>query len=232
MFLNKIKNKKGLTFIELIITSLLSFIIISTVLDSIYNNRNDSYKLTESTKLKQDILFSSMIISKDLYKAGDLDYGLSSFSRSPFDWSQTGSYDSNNDELAIRFYNHDSTPDCSGVVNVGVTINHYQVIDDKLYCNDIELLENVARFNLIFGADLTGDGNIDRFVDRNTAYQINEETDQRIIAVKYNLLIYSEKDYNVTEQKSFDLVNGETFTITDNKHYEMLNRLILLRNML
>lgn len=230
--LKRVRNKKnGLTLIELLVASLLGFLVTTTAIDSIYTNTSDSYKDMEIKKINQDGLFTTILLSNDIYKAGDLDYGLSSFMRDPFDWTNTGSYDTNNDELSIRFYNHDNIPDCSGGVNVGVVVNHYVLKNKTLYCNDVEIINNVERFNLYFGVDLTGDGNIDRYVDRNSAKSINEESTKRVIALKYSFVISSEKNYNLGSY-SFTLANGEEFSPTDGKYYKIFSRNILLRNML
>lgn len=228
----KIKNKKGLTLIELLISSLIGFIITTTAIDLIFSSSSSSYKDLESIKLQQDGLFTSILLSNDILKAGDLDYGESVFERNPFDWSSTGASDLINDELAIQFYNHDNKPNCSGDSSVGVLINHYDVKNKVLYCNNIEILENVEKFNIYFGVDLNGDGVINRYVDRDTAYSVNNDKTKRVIGLKFSLLLSSGKGYGQVYKKDFTLVNGESVSYTDDKEYKYFERSIMLRNML
>jgi len=187
---------------------------------------------SEISKLQQDGLFTTILLVNDLYKAGDLDYGKSTFGRDPFNWAKTGKYDLKNDEMAIRFYNHDSITDCAGSGNIGILENHYQVRDNILYCNNIEIIDNVERFNLSYGVDLTGNGNIDRFIDRDKAMQVNLDPNKRLIAITFSLLLRSEKEYGFNSLYLFELASGEVDEYEDGKAYRMFKRTILLRNML
>lgn len=226
------KKNKGYTFLELLIASLIGFIITSTAIDLIYSSSQSSAMKTEVSKIQQDGLFLSIFLVNDLYKAGDLDYGKSTFGRDPFNWAKTGAYDTENDEVAIVFYNHDTITDCSGNSNVGVLENHYQVRDGIFYCNNIPIVENVERFNLSYGVDLTGDGNVDRFVRRNKAKELNDSNDHRVVAINFSLLMRSEREYGFSSEVNFNLSNGETVTYNDGKAYRLFRRTILLRNML
>lgn len=230
--LKKIKNKKGMTLIELLIASLLGFIVTSTAIDLIFSSTSSSYKELDTIKLQQDGLFTTILLSNDILRSGDLDYGESVFERDPFNWSMTGASDSTNDELAIQFFNHDNQPNCSGDQSLGVLINHYEVKNGTLTCNDVNIIENVERFNIYFGVDLTGDGVVNRYVDRDTAFSVNNEKSKRVLALKFNILLSTNKGYGQTNEKSFTLVNGENVTYNDDKEYKYFERNILLRNML
>lgn len=228
----KKNSKSGFSLAQLMIGGAIMFIISSTAIDLTYGSANDSEKRTLESSLHRDGLFSSILISNDLTRAGDLDYGTSPFTRSPFDWEKTGQYDADNDELAIRFYNHDNVTSCSGENNIGVLTNHYKLVDNQLFCNDVLLLDNVERFNVLFGADLNGDGSINRYVNSNTANTLTTNSKTRIISLRFNLLIKGEKAFGENEEKSFTLVNGENLTYNDNNIYKYFEREVLLRNML
>lgn len=227
----KTKNK-GFTFFELLIASLIGFIVTSTAIDLIYSSSQSTSMKSEISKLQQDGLFASILLVNDFYKAGDLDYGKSTYGRDPFDWSKTGPEDLFNDEVAIRFYNHDSITDCAGHSNVGILENHYRVENNTFYCNDLEIIDNVERFNLYYGVDLTGNGNVDRFVKRDLAMQLNNESDKKLIAIRFSLLLRSEEEYGFSSEYEFKLANGETVIYQDGKAYRLFKRTILLRNML
>lgn len=226
------KKNKGMTLIELLIASLLGFIVTSTAIDLIFSSTSSSYKELDTIKLQQDGLFTTILLSNDILKSGDLDYGESVFERDPFNWSMTGASDTINDELAIQFFNHDNQPNCSGDQSLGVLINHYKVKNGILTCNDINIIENVERFNIYFGVDLTGDGIVNRYVDRDTAFIVNNEKTKRVIALKFSILLSTSQGYGANSEKSFTLVNGENVTYNDNKEYKYFERNILLRNML
>ncbi len=232
MISNKIKKNRGFTLINLILGSFLAFLVVNTAIDLVFTSSKSTESKAMSTKLQQEGLFVSMIITNNLYKAGDLDYGISSFMREPFDWDKTGLDNDNNDELAIRFHNHNNQTDCSGNNNIGVLVNHYTVSNNKLYCNNVELIDNVERFNIYFGVDISGDGNVDRFVDRNTAYTLNRETDKRVISLTYSLLLKSEKELTEDYDKSFNFADGSSENYLDGNIYRYFKRTILLRNML
>lgn len=232
MILRKIKRQKGATLTQLLIGTLLTFIVSSTAIDLVWTSSNSSEQQKLEADLNKEGLFASILIANDLTRAGDLDYGTSPFTRTPFDWSKTGQKDSENDELAILFYNHNNTTSCSGDSTIGVLTNHYEITNDALYCNDVLLMENVERFNIYFGADLDGDGTIDRYVDSNSANLITTDPQQRVLSVRFNLLIKGEKSFGSAYLKTFSLVNGQTLTYNDRITYKYFEREIILRNML
>ena len=228
-----IKNKKnGYTLIELLIAALIGFIITTTAINMIYQNSQSSKQQRVGASLQQNGLFATLLISRDLNKAGDLDYGVSKFMRSPFDWTKTGKVNENNDEIAIRYFNHNNQPDCSGVIKSGVITNHYEIKNDVLMCNNTEIMDNIESFNVYFGVDTTGNGTIDRYVDRDKAMQLNKESDKRVIAVKFNLILKSKKGFGSIYKKKFTTVSGKEKIFVDNKIYKNFERTLILRNML
>lgn len=236
------KNKKGMTLVEILITALLGYIVTSTAIDFIYSSSSSSDDRQIESELLQDGILASTFIANDLYRAGDLDYGVSTFLKEPFDWSKTGEKTTTNDEIALKFFNHDTDSNCNGYSLVNSTLsNNYYVELGKFYCsslkNDgtigsVEIIENAVRFNIIFGVDLTGDGVIDRFVDRNTAKAVNDDVEKRVVAVRFGLLLAKESKNKEEFEKTFELVDGRTVTYTDNKIYKYFERTVLLRNML
>lgn len=232
MILTKIKNKQGLTLPQILIASFLTFIVATTASDLIFTSAGTTDRNSIESEVHKEGLFTTIFISNDLTRAGDLDYGTSPFTRSPFDWSKTGNDTLENDELAIRFYNTGNNSACDGNTTIGVLTNHYKLDKGVLKCNNNAIIKNVERFNVIFGADLNGDGTIDRYVKSNTANDITLKSNQRIISLRFSLLIKSEKGNGVGYEKSFSLVNGTNVTYNDNIIYKYFEREVMLRNML
>lgn len=238
------KNKKlGMTLVEILIVGLLGYIVSTTAIDFIFSSSNSGDNREIEGKLLQDGMLASSFIANDLYRAGDLDYGVSPFLKSPFEWSLTGQRDSVNDEIATSFYNHGDAFIClpSGNSGVGtISSNHYFVKNKILHCgaNDgdtskgNEIINNVERFNVVFGVDLTGNGIVDRFVDHNTARAINDDVEKRVVAVRFGLLLAQDSKNSEITKKEFTLVDGERVEYSDNKIYKYFERTVLLRNML
>ncbi len=238
----KIKKINGMTLVEILIVGLLGYIVSSTAIDFIFSSSNSTDNREIEGSLLQDGMLASSFIANDLYRSGDLDYGVSPFLKDPFDWDETGANTIENDEIALRFHNHSDYVNCAGNASAGQILkNHYLIEDESLVCSairtdgilsSVEIIDNAVRFNVVFGVDLTGDGVIDRFVDENTAKSVNDDVEQRVVAVRFGLLLAKESKSSSLITKTFNLVDGRTATYTDNKIYKYFERTILLRNML
>ena len=226
-----IKKNKGFTIVELLIASLIGFIVASTAIDLIFSSAQSTSQKNESSQLQQDGLIASILISNDIYKAGDLDYGQSATSKEPFFWENT-SNEGDNDTLSIRYYNHEGIENCSGNSAIEELENIYKVVDNELLCNDVKIIGNVERLKFIFGADIDGDGNIDRFLNKENAEKVSKEPDQKIISVSFSLLLKSPSDIGAKSSYSFTMVDGEVLNYNSANSYRLLERTILLRNML
>lgn len=227
-----IKNSKGFTLVELLIVSFISSIVIMGVLQLLSLNQNTSLLQKEMINVQNTGFFITSMISNDLKKAGDFGEGISKFDAIPFNFEKTSDNLDGNSQISILYNNRNNEFSCSGESGLNVIENTYKVVDSKLYCNDIEIVDNVKRLKILYGVDINGDGSADRYIDRDNAKIVSEASDNRIVSVMFTLVLSSSRELEEKEVKEITVLNNENLTFDDGRFYRIFFRNITLNNML
>lgn len=228
----KIKNLKGFTLVELLIVSFISSIVIMGILQLLNLNQNTSLLQKEMINVQNSGFFITSMISSDLQKAGDFGEGTSKFDAIPFNFDKTLDNLDGNSQISILYNNRNNEFSCNGESGLTVIENTYKVSNSKFYCNDIEIVDNVKRFKILYGADINGDGSADRYVDRDTAKIVSEASDQRVVSVMFALVLSSSRELEEKEKKDIFILNDEKLTFEDGMFYRLFYRNVTLNNML
>lgn len=228
-------NKKlstGFTLIELIIVVLLGSIILLGILQVFTLNQNTSLLQKSMIETQNSGFFVSTMLTSDLQKAGISDESISKYDVYPFNFDRTSENNDGNSQISVSYMNTFNDYDCSGTAGLSTIINTYKVKSNILYCNDLELMQDVVRFKVNYGMDLDGDNFVDRYVDRNTALEMTNTDKYKIISVQFALLVSSDKDYEEVSDKQFTILNNEVLKYKDGKYYRLFSKNVILKNML
>lgn len=225
-------KNKGFTLIELLMVVFLGGFVVMGILQILNSNQKTSFLQKEIIDVQNTGFFVSNILSNDLRKAGSSDESVSKFDVSTFDFNNTIIKPDGNIKLTINYQNFDNDYDCGGISGLSNISNVYEVINENLYCNNIEIANNVKKFSMLFGADLDGDGFTDRYLDRNTAFEIQKSTNKKLISVKYLLILKSSRELEEVSTKTFRLIDGKNVTYKDGYFYRVFNNKVVLKNML
>jgi len=226
------KSVQGFTLIEMLMVVALGSIVLLGVLQVFNLNQNTSMLQKSMIDVQNTGFFVSSMIANDLQKAGLSDESISKYDVYPFNFDKTSESYNGNDQLSITYLNSRKEYDCSGLSNLPTITNTYFIKDEILYCNNIELMRDVKRFKISFGIDLDGDNFVDRYVNRDTALEITNTNKYKIIAVRFALLVSSDKEYELVSEKKFTLLNKETLTYKDGRYYRLFSKNVILKNML
>lgn len=105
---------------------------------------------------------------------------------------------------------------CTGSENVAV----YEIIDDKLLCNDNILYDDIKLLNFQLGYDDNGNGNID-------SYLFNQSKDSgELESITLEIIIQSEEDYFNNKEQTFFTLNEEK-NIYSNKFLQIYRNSII-----
>jgi prepilin-type N-terminal cleavage/methylation domain-containing protein len=224
--------KTGFTLIELIIVVLLGSIILLGILQVFTLNQNTSLLQKSMIETQNSGFFVSTMLTSDLQKAGISDESVSKYDVYPFNFDRTSENNDGNSQISISYMNTLNDYDCSGTAGLSTIINTYKVKDNILYCNDLELMQDVVRFKVNYGMDLNGDNFVDRYVDRNTALEMTNTDKYKIISVQFALLVSADKEYEEVSNKQFTILNNEVLKYNDGKYYRLFTKNVILKNML
>lgn len=227
-----IKKLKGFTLVELLIVSFISSIVIMGILQLLNLNQNTSLLQKEMINVQNTGFFITSMIANDLQKAGDFGEGTSKLDAIPFNFNKTSDNPDGNSQISILYNNRNNEFSCSGESGLTIIENTYIVNDSKLYCNNIEIIDNVKRLKILYGADINGDGSADRYVDRDTAKLVSEASNQRIVSVMFSLVLSSSRELEQNEKKEIIILNNEKLTFEDGMFYRVFYRNVTLNNML
>ena len=230
--ITNIRKLKGFTLVELLIVSFISSIVIMGILQLLSLNQNTSLLQKEMINVQNTGFFITSMMSNDLQKAGDFGEGTSKFDAIPFNFDKTLDNLDGNSQISILYNNRENEFSCSGETGLTVIENTYKVTDSKLYCNDIEIVDNVKRLKILYGADINGDGSADRYIDRDSAKVVSEASDQRIVSVMFSLVLSSSRELEEEENKEIIVLNNEKLSFEDGKFYRIFYRNVTLNNML
>lgn len=228
-------NKKittGFTLIELIIVVLLGSIILLGILQVFTLNQNTSLLQKSMIDTQNSGFFVSTMLTSDLQKTGISDESISKYDVYPFNFDKTSENNDGNSQISISYMNTFNDYDCSGQAGLSTVINTYQVKNKILYCNDLELIQDVERFKVNYGIDLNGDNFVDRYVDRKTALEMTNTNKYKIISVQFALLIGADKEYEEVSTKQYKILNSEVLKYNDGKYYRLFTKNVILKNML
>ena len=208
-----------------------SFVFIGIL--QIFNlNQNTSLLQKEMLEVQNTGFFAVNLLSNDFKKAGSSEDAVSKFDIDTFDFDNTDIDASGNMKISIVYDNFDSDFDCAGTSGLSTITNTYEVLEGVLYCNDIELVSGVERFSVLFGVDLNGDNFTDRYVDRDSALEIQNSTNKKIVSVYFSLLLKSTKELESSSVKSFNILNQEDLEYEDGYFYRLYSKKVVLKNML
>lgn len=105
---------------------------------------------------------------------------------------------------------------CTGSENVAV----YEIVDDKLLCNDNILYDDIKLLNFQLGYDDNGNGNID-------SYLFNQSKDSgELESITLEIIIQSEEDYFNNKEQTFFTLNEEK-NIYSNKFLQIYRNSII-----
>lgn len=225
-------KNKGFTLIELLMVVFLGSFVIIGILQIFNLNQNSSMLQKEMIDVQNTGFFVSNLISNDLRKAGSSDETVSKLDVNTFDFYNTTLKADGNIKITINYDNFQNDYDCGGVSGLATISNVYEVIDENLYCNDIEIANNVKKFSMLFGADIDGDGFTDRYLDRDSAFEIQKHSKKKLVSVKFLLLLKSSKELEGNSIKKFNLFNNTSVTYEDGYFYRLFNKKVVLKNML
>jgi len=226
------RNNKGFTLVELLLVVLLGGFILVGILQVFNLNQNTSLLQKEMLDIQNSGFFAMTLLTNDLKKAGSSEEIISKFDVNPFDFENTSVDASGNYKLSINYLNFDNDFDCDGTSGLSTILNNYKVENNKLYCNDIEIVSGVERFSVMFGVDLNGDGFTDRYVNRDSALEIQNSSNKKITSVYFALLLKSSKELEADSEKKFKLLNNEEFEYNDGYFYRLFTKKVVLKNML
>jgi prepilin-type N-terminal cleavage/methylation domain-containing protein len=226
------KLSKGFTLIELLMVMFLASFVFAGILQIFNLNQSTSLLQKEMLEVHNTGFFAVNLISNDLKKAGSSDASLSKFDINTFNFTETNVDVNGNMKISLVYDNFDSDFNCAGVSGLATITNKYEVVDKVLYCNDIELVTGVERFSVLFGVDLNGDNFTDRYVDRDSALEIQDSNNKKIVSVYFSLLLKSTKELESDSVKSFNILNQETLNFEDGYFYRLFSKKIVLKNML
>jgi len=225
-------TSNGFTLIELLIVVLLGSIILLGILQVFTLNQNTSMLQKSMIDTQNSGFFVSTMLTSDLQKTGISDESISKYDVYPFNFDKTSENNDGNSQISISYMNTFNEYDCSGQAGLSTIINTYKVKDKVLYCNDLELMQNVERFKVNYGMDLDGDNFVDRYVNRNTALEMTNTDKYKIISVQFSLLISSDKEYEEVSSKQYQILNNEVLKYNDGKYYRLFSKNVILKNML
>lgn len=226
------KSNKGFTLIELLMVVLLGSFVFVGILQIFNLNQNTSLLQKEMLEVQNTGFFAVNLLSNDFKKAGSSEDAVSKFDIDAFDFDNTAVDADGNMKINIVYDNFDSDFDCAGTSGLSTISNTYEVLEGILYCNDIELVSGVERFSVLFGVDLNGDNFTDRYVDRDSALEIQNSTNKKIISVYLSLLLKSTKELESSSVKSFNILNQEDLEYEDGYFYRLYSKKVVLKNML
>lgn len=226
------KSNKGFTLVELLMVVLLGSFVFVGILQIFNLNQNTSLLQKEMLEVQNTGFFAVNLLSNDFKKAGSSGDAVSKFDIDTFDFDNTDIDDDGNMKISIVYDNFDNDFDCAGTSGLSTIANTYEVIEGILYCNDIELVSGVERFSVLFGVDLNGDNFTDRYVDRDSALEIQNSTNKKIISVYFSLLLKSTKELESSAVKSFNILNQEDLEYEDGYFYRLYSKKVVLKNML
>lgn len=226
------KSNKGFTLIELLMVVLLGSFVFVGILQIFNLNQNTSLLQKEMLEVQNTGFFAVNLLSNDFKKAGSSEDAVSKFDIDAFDFDNTAVDAAGNMKINIVYDNFDSDFDCAGTSGLSTISNTYEVLEGILYCNDIELVSGVERFSVLFGVDLNGDNFTDRYVDRDSALEIQNSTNKKIISVYLSLLLKSTKELESSSVKSFNILNQEDLEYEDGYFYRLYSKKVVLKNML
>lgn len=225
-------KNKGFTLIELLMVVFLGSFVIIGILQIFNLNQNSSMLQKEMIEVQNTGFFVSNLISNDLRKSGSSDENVSKLDVNTFDFYNTIIKEDGNIKIAINYDNFQNDYDCDGTSGLTTISNVYEVIDETLYCNNVEIANNVKKFSILFGADIDGDGFTDRYLDRDAAFEIQKHSKKKLISVKFLLLLKSSKELEGDSIKKFNLFNNTSVTYEDGYFYRLFNKKVVLKNML
>lgn len=226
------KSNKGFTLIELLMVVLLGSFVFVGILQIFNLNQNTSLLQKEMLEVQNTGFFAVNLLSNDFKKAGSSEDAVSKFDIDAFDFDNTAVDADGNMKINIVYDNFDSDFDCAGTSGLSTISNTYEVLEGILYCNDIELVSGVERFSVLFGVDLNGDNFTDRYVNRDSALEIQNSTNKKIISVYLSLLLKSTKELESSSVKSFNILNQEDLEYEDGYFYRLYSKKVVLKNML
>lgn len=226
------KSNRGFTLVELLMVLLLGSFVFVGILQIFNLNQNTSLLQKEMLEVQNTGFFAVNLLSNDFKKAGSSEDAVSKFDIDTFDFDNTDIDDDGNMKISIVYDNFDSDFDCAGTSGLSTIANTYEVLEGVLYCNDIELVSGVERFSVLFGVDLNGDNFTDRYVDRDSALEIQNSTNKKIVSVYFSLLLKSTKELESSSVKSFNILNQEDLEYEDGYFYRLYSKKVVLKNML
>lgn len=223
--------KKGFTLPELLVGIVLVSIVSEGAFRMLGNVINTDEYEKSMIYIQEDVHHISEFISSDIKKAGF--FINDQPNKQPFIWGNTKSTGTlTGDSFEVTYQNVDNSFNCNGIQELPNIKNKYYVTKNTLYCGDKELLNNVEVFQVLYGIDFNLNGKIDRFVSADIANGYSNDPNNKIIAIKLDIIASSSKEYTSSYEKSFNVIGLGNVSFNDGKVYRSINRTIILKNML
>lgn len=226
-----LRYEKGFTFIEMLISFLLASILMGGMVKIFSDNKSLSLMHNDLNNIQLEGLQASLILANDIRNAG-IDFNLeNNYSKSPLNWDKTNSYLNDSDTISFVYQNFDNFVDCDGN-NTTYIENHYYVLNNILYCNSNELLDNVEVIKFLYGVDLDQDNIADRYVTAEEAETLSNSELNKIIEIKFSFLLKGNVLFGEKTTKNINLLGIYSDVYEDSYNYRIFTRNILMKNMM
>ena len=230
MIFYKTNSKNAYTLIEMMIGILLAFIVAEGAVRMLGNIINADEYEKHMVTLHSDSMHISEMLSSDLKKAGL--FLNDDTNNQPFDWLRTNDGGVGQDSISIIYQNINDEYNCNSIQQYPNIENDYYVADGDLYCGTKVILENVVLFQVLYGLDFNDDRIVDRYLNANNAEGYSLDVNYKIIDVKFDVIVASEREYTSAYDKVFYVSGLGQVTYTDGRVYRNITRSTVLKNML
>jgi type IV pilus assembly protein PilW len=238
MKLKKQNTTSGFTMIEMMVALAIGSFITLAAFSLFIASKQVSQIQEMSADMKNDADTALRFMTQDIKLAGFSKVMKSDFDKEPFDWTATteGGNASVSDTITVLYDAWDSgvNVDCGGIMwPVGYVIrNTYAVVDRVLTCNGIELASNVESLQILYGLDTDSVVGPNWYVETDLAQTHFTTQNYKPVVVRIGLLIGSPVGSGTPFVKNVKVLDEEALSLDDNKLYYLVERTIVLKNML
>jgi type IV pilus assembly protein PilW len=241
-------ESRGVTLIELMIAVTISLLLVVVIAQLFLGSRQTFATTDDVSRMQDNIRYTQQLLTRTIHLAGYKSQANSVtanvFKALPALGAVEGVAASDPDELTIRYQGSgtgaaaDGTVvDClGGRVDAGVIVtNTFKIAKGAdgrmaLFCNDVEIVADVANMQIMFGEDTDGDLVANRYVKAGTV--IDAGTLNNVVSVRVNLLFETptETSKTVADAQTYDLGTVVLPAIADRRIRRVVSTTINLRN--